>query len=285
MKPIRRAALLGVLAVAWLVGSVSVLAVQEGAAVARQVLTDAQMEDFLLKAQIGDTKGVSKGVTNTRRATLSDGQITHDASIQTVDISKALFQPDKGPAEMNFRDTYHFNIAGYRLARLLGLNNVPVSVERRVQGTPAAVTWWIDGALMEEGERRKKQPAGGPAPKTAGYIHITRVFDELIYNTDRNSGNLLWTTDGDAWMIDHTRAFRLDKKLRTPKLLERCERGLFEKIRGLTAETVKGAVGDSLSKNEIDALLARRDAIVKLFEDMIAQRGERLVLYTLPPRS
>ena len=284
MKTIRRAALLGVLAIASFVGSVSLLAVQEGAAVARPVLTDAQMEDFLLNAQMSNMRAINKGVTNTRRATLSDGQTTHDAHIQTVDISKALFKPDKGPAEMNFKDFYGFNIAGYRLARLLGLDNVPVSVERRVQGTPAAVTWWLDGTLMDEGERRKKQPTGGLSPKTAGHIHVMRVFDELIANTDRNAGNLYWTTDGDMWMIDHTRAFRLDKKLRTPKLLERCERGLLEKMRALTAETVKGAVGDSLNKSEIEAMLARRDEIVKLFEGMIAQRGEGAILYTMPQR-
>jgi hypothetical protein len=137
---------------------------------------------------------------------------------------------------------------------------------------------------MDEGQRRKKQPTGGLSPRTAGQIHIVRVFDELIANTDRNAGNLLWTTDGEMWMIDHTRAFRLDKKLKTPKLLERCERGLLEKMRGLTAETVSREVGDSLSKYEIEALLARRDEIVKLFEGMIAQRGESAILYTLPQR-
>ena len=284
MKTTRRAALPGVLAIVWLVGSVSLLAVQEGAAVARPVLTDAQMEDFLLKAGISEVKGVNKGVTNSRRATLSDGRITHDAHIQTVDISKTLFQPARGPAEMNFKDSYRFNIVGYRLARLLDLGNVPVSVERRIQGTPAAVTWWVDDVLMDEGQRRKKQPTGGLSPKTAGQIHIVRVFDELIANTDRNAGNLLWTTDGEMWMIDHTRAFRLDKKLKTPKLLERCERGLLEKMRGLTAETLSREVGDSLSKYEIEALLARRDEIVKLFEGMIAQRGESAILYTLPQR-
>ena len=37
---------------------------------------------------------------------------------------------------------------------------------------------------------------------------ILQVFDQLIYNTDRNLGNLVITTDWRVWMIDHTRAFR-----------------------------------------------------------------------------
>jgi hypothetical protein len=259
---------------------VSLLAVQDGAAVARPALTPAQMEDFLLNAPISNLRGVNKGITNSKRATLSDGRITHDAHIQMVDISKTVFQPDRGPTELNFKDSYRYNIAGYRLAVLLGLDNVPMSVERRVEGTPAAVTWWVDDVLMDEGQRRKKEPAGGLSSRRAGQIHIMRVVDALIANTDRNAGNLLWTTDGEMWLIDHTRAFRLDKKLKNPKLLERCERGLLETMRGLTAETLTREMGKSLNKFEIEGLLARRDEIVKLFEDMIAKRGEGAILYT-----
>lgn len=280
MTTTRRAALRSVLAVAWLVGSMPLLSGQQGAAVARPVLAPAEMEDFLLHARIDKTKGAAKGVTSTQRATLSDGRITHDASIQTIDVSMPVFQPANGPMETNFKDSYRYNIAGYRMARLLGLDNVPMSVERRVQGKPAAVTWWIDDVLMDEGERVKKPTTGGMSSRMAGQIHIMRVFDELIANTDRNGGNVLWTKDGEMWLIDHTRAFRLGNKLRTPRLLERCERGLFEKMRGLTAEILKREAGTSMNKDEISALLARRDELVKLFEAMIAQRGERSVLYT-----
>jgi hypothetical protein len=134
---------------------------------------------------------------------------------------------------------------------------------------------------MDEGGRRKKPPTGWLSTRTAAQIHIMRVFDELIYNTDRNAGNQLWTTDGDMWMIDHTRAFRLNTKLRTPRLLERADRGLLEKLRGLSAETLTRDMGSSLGKFEIDAILARRDEIVTLFDGMIAQRGEGAILYTL----
>lgn len=82
---------------------------------------------------------IDKGVTNTRRAMLSDGQITHDAQIQTVDISKALFEPARGPRELGFKDTYRYNIAGYRLARLLGLANVPLGRRATVTRAGQAV--------------------------------------------------------------------------------------------------------------------------------------------------
>ena len=47
-------------------------------------------------------------------------------------------------------------------------------------------------------------------------MHVVRVFDELIQNVDRNMGNLLIDTGWRAWMIDHSRAFRLHKKLKNP---------------------------------------------------------------------
>jgi len=245
-------------------------------------LSPEQMEAFLLRAEIVRTRDAEGGITNTQRATLSDGIVTHDAQIQTIDQAKPVFKPPAGPPEYNFTDSYRFNVAGYRVARLLGLDNVPMSVERVIDGKRAAVTWWIDDVLMDERTRLKKPVESPDRARTAMQVHIMRVFDELIQNRDRNLGNLLWTTDWKMWMIDHTRAFRIGAHLLNPKLLERVERSLLEHMRALTQETVGSAAGRSLTRFEIQSLLARRDAIVTLFEARIAERGERAVLYTLP---
>jgi hypothetical protein len=97
------------------------------------------MEAFLLKARIVNTRDAGSGVTNSRRATLTDGQLTHDVHIQTVDIAQAVFEAGRN-TEVNFKDTYRYNIAGYRLAKLIGLTNVPMSVERNIEGKTGAVT-------------------------------------------------------------------------------------------------------------------------------------------------
>jgi hypothetical protein len=258
---------------------------QDATADRQPEFTIEEMEALLLKGRITDRKGTSKGVTDAFRVTLSDGQRTHDAQVQNVDIFRTVFEVAPKHTEFNFRDTYRYNVAAYLLARLLGLQNVPVSVPRIVDGKPAAVTWWIDEVAMDEGGRLKLSPRErlGPNPsRTSAYIHVLRVFDELIQNRDRNAGNLLWTKDWTMWMIDHTRAFRTDPELRNPQLLERCERTLFASLRSLTRETLTKAVGNNLLQPEIDAVLARRDRVVKLFEDKIARAGEAAVLYTLP---
>jgi len=280
MTSARRAAVLAVLILAWGVVPSAGQDFAVTAPTSLPVLTPQEMEDFLLNARIGATKGRNKGVTDARRVSLSDGRITHDAQIQDVDIFKSIFQLGKA-TEVNFVDSYRYNIAAYRLSRLLGLDNVPVSVLRQVDGKPAAVTWWLDDVLMEEGQRQKKKLTGPNPERTAMNIYILRVFDELIQNRDRNAGNLLWTKDWTMWMIDHTRAFRLGRELQNPALLDRCERDLLERMRGLTATAVTEVMGDVLRKPEVDALMARRDAIVKLFDDRIAKRGEAAVLYSM----
>jgi hypothetical protein len=85
----RRAAVLALLL--GVCGVVPCLA-QNAATATQPVLTPQEIEDFLLNARVVEKKGGLRGVTNAQRVTLSDGRVTHDAQIQDVDISKALFE-------------------------------------------------------------------------------------------------------------------------------------------------------------------------------------------------
>jgi hypothetical protein len=272
----RRSRVLGVILIA---GFAPALFAQ-GAPAPAPTLTPEQMEVFLLKARVGNQRDAGGGVTGSRRATLTDGQITHDAHIQTVDEAKAVFEAGRN-TELNFKDTYRYNIAGYRLAKLVGLTNVPMSVERNIDGKIAAVTWWVDDVQMDEKDRVKAKSLGPDPVRTNKQIQIMRVWDELIQNRDRNQGNILWTSDWTMWLIDHTRAFRLGQNLLKPEQLSRCDRGLLERLRAITPESLAEAVGPSLTKSEQEALLTRRDRIIKHYEDRIARLGEPVVLFTL----
>ena len=246
-------------------------------------LTPDQMADFLAKAAIVKEKTTTDGVTRPIRATLSDGVLTHDAQFQTVDQAKSVFSAGKA-SEVDFKDTYRFNIAGYRLAHLVGLETVPMSVPRRYKNKDAAVTWWIDDVMFDEGGRQKLQDKLGPDPeRTQKQIYIMRLWDELIQNKDRNAGNILWTKDWTLWLIDHTRAFRSGESLLKPNELLRVERTLFEKLKQLDEATVSKTMKGILTPSEIRPLLKRRDAIVKHFEKLIAERGEVAVFFTLSP--
>jgi hypothetical protein len=244
-------------------------------------LSPEEMDVFLRTAKITKKANINKGVTDTIRVTLSDGRITHDAQIQDVDIEKTVFEAGKA-SETNFKDTYRYNIGGYRLARLLGMTNVPMSVKRVVDNKDAAVTWWIDDVQFDEQGRLKQTPRQGPDPeRTVKQIASRLVFDELIQNRDRNQGNLLWTKDWTLWLIDHTRAFRLGKTLVKPDQLSRCDRALLAALRTLTFEAMDKAMGDVMRDDEMKAVLVRRDLLVKHFEDRVALLGEAIVLFTM----
>lgn len=228
--------------------------------------TDEQIEQFLLKARIvGGPRSIGKGVTNALRATLTDGTVTHDAQIQQVDERKTTGPAAQG-AELNFRDSWAFNVAAYELDRLIGLKLVPVSVSRDYRSKGAAFTWWIDDVMMEEGERLKKSIQPPSPARWNETMQLIRLFDQLIYNVDRNMGNLLITKDWTVWAIDHTRAFRLHKTLKTPASITRCDKDVFEGLKQLDKAKLKAAMGDFLSDWERDAILARRDAILAILE-------------------
>ena len=246
-------------------------------------LSAAEMEAFLLDAELTDVRDVGTGVTGSRRATASDGRLTHDVHIQSVDISRSRFVARGARVELNFRDSYLYNVAAYRLAVLLGIDNVPMSVLRGVDGRRAAVTWWVDDVAMTEAERIEQRTLGPDPARTSRQFYTQYVFDELIQNRDRNQGNMLWTTDWKMWLIDHTRAFRQDVELTKPERLLRIERGLLDNLRGLTPEALDAALGDVLSRGERSSVMRRRDLLLQHFDERIARFGERGVVIDPEP--
>jgi hypothetical protein len=176
------------------------------------------------------------------------------------------FQGTRG-TELNFRDTWRYNVAAYKLAGLLGIEHmVPMSLERNIGGSTGAITWWCDKVKFDEAKRMKAKIDPPNLDDWNKQMHILRVFDQLIYNTDRNLGNLVITEDWKIVMIDHTRAFRLMRQLQNSKNLVRCDKRLLENLRALDEASLAAAVKDYLNKEEAKAILARRDLIVKYFE-------------------
>jgi hypothetical protein len=245
--------------------------------------TDVEREAFLLVADIVGTRPAG-GSTGSMRATLRKGDFVHDAHIQTINEQKSQQSLSSG-LDLDFRDSYRNNVAAYRLDRMLELGMVPVTVVRSYEGKAGAFTWWVDDVQMTEKDRRDKQL---PAPDVEAWnrqMSVVRIFDQLIYNADRNLGNLLIDKSWSLWMIDHTRAFKIFKVLKDEKsLTESCERGLFGAMRRLDKPALRATMAGLLNEGQVNAVLARRDKIVRSYEAKIASRGEDVVLYDLPSR-
>ena len=111
-------------------------------------------------------------------------------------------------------------------------------------------------------------------------MYKIRVFDELVSDSDPNLTNVLIGEDWKIWRIDFGRAFRLNKEPKdATKELVRCNRQLLEKLKALDVNAVAEKTNHYLTKDEVKAVMARRDKIVAQFQKMIAEKGESEVLY------
>lgn len=256
---------------------------QTAAAAPAPELSVEQIKDFLKHAKVIRTRGTARGVTAPRRVTLSDGVVTHDAIFQAVDEKQMVASLGGGgrqsTTELNFVDSYRYNLAAYAVAGLLGLDHMmPVYVERRWNGQTGSIGWWVT-TLMDESERLKKKIQPPNSMEWNYQMYRMRVFSALVRDTDRNLGNVLITPEWKVMMIDFTRAFRLQPELQHIKDLNRLDRNLLPRLEALERPAVKQAVGDWLTPGEIDAMMKRRDLLVAHFKKLIAEQGEDKVLY------
>ena len=118
---------------------------------------------------------------------------------------------------------------------------------------------------MERGRQKRQPPSGA---RWSEQINVMRVFDELIANTDRNQGNLLIDRHWKLWLIDHTRAFRINKTLTAPATLMRCEQSLLDGMKALSLETMREPLAAYLTNTQLEAILVRRDLIVSRIESL-----------------
>ncbi len=237
------------------------------------------IRQFLLTARIVHVKTLSKGVTRPRRMTLTDGTLTHDAIFQSVNENKPVERFSSGRVELGFRDSWHFNIAAFELARLVGLDDmVPPCVERTIQGERGSLCWWVTWKWDEQ--MRVKEKLRPPDPiRWQQQWDVMRVFRELVEDTDRNQTNMLITEEWKVWMVDFSRAFRTSRKLTAPAQLRRCPRALLERLRALDDDAVRAAIAGHTQPAEVAAVLARRRLIVEHFDTLVAEKGAGLVLF------
>ena len=223
----------------------------------------AEYEEYLRTAPIMTVVDVGQGVTAPRRAFFRSGGLAASALVKPL-------RP--GRRRSGYWESYKSEIAAYELDRLLGLDMVPVTVKRTVEGPEASVQLWVGGRKLSELESQES-----PSPrKWAKDVCRMRVFDALTANIDRNEGNILVD---DAWnviLIDHSRAFAVDE-MPSEKKITRLDRELFEALKALDAKVVMERLKPWLFKSSIKQLLRRRDAIVEKLERLAEEKGEAAV--------
>ncbi|HSR50142.1 MAG TPA: hypothetical protein VLV83_04895 [Acidobacteriota bacterium] len=239
---------------------------------------DEEILEFLKSGEIVSMKKVGIGVTGVDKVRLSKDGVDLNAVFRDVRIYKPQHFEDDGSITVHFRDDYIFELAAYRLGRLLGLDNIPPVVKRRIGNREGTLQLWIEDAVME-GTRIKKNLRPPLNMTWRLRWNTLYIFDYLIGNGDRNLGNILYDPQWKMWMIDHTRAFRL---LFDPEDMERiklCPRPLYQALKRLDRETLDEHLGDLLGGNELKAVEKRRLELIQYLDDLIDRKGAEMILH------
>jgi hypothetical protein len=253
----------------------------------QEIAQREQWEEFLKTAEIAKYETIPEGVTKPWKLYLKKEGIEKKAAWKNINR-------DLGGGAM---DNWKYEIAAYRMDKLIGLNMVPPAVEREFRGKKGAISLWADSqySTLEIMDQGIKIPESAQK-QYDDMKYITRLWDCLIANDDPTQQNTLYTEDWRTILIDHSRAFRSNKEYTErlvlgingikknradgkPFLFRRVPRVLLDKIKALDIANIKQAVGPYLTDKEIESIIARKKLILDEIAQMIKQNGEDKVLY------
>ena len=242
-------------------------------------------EEFLKTAEIVRSEEIGEGVTKPLKLYLQKGDVQ----------SKAAWKNPSG-MQGGFLEGWQYEIAAYRLDKLIGLNMVPPAVEREFNGKPGALVYWAtsEHSLLQIMEEKIPIPESA-LEHTENMKYLVRAWDCLVANDDRTQQNILYTKDWRVIAFDHSRSFRSTKEYTDnlvngrnglkkkadgkPFLFRRLPRSFVENLRKVDCRNIKQAVGSYLTDKEIDAVCKRKALLLSEIDAMIKESGEAKVLY------
>ncbi len=181
-------------------------------------LSDSEVEAFLQTAPVVEQTRLNVGITNPFKLVMEKDGIRLKGIFKYLD-SHPRNQTGHWDRRDSKADRYQYEMAAYKLDRMLGTNLVPVTVERKVNGKTGIVQEWVEGLISEMDQRKQKIKPNWLCDRKA-QNHLLRSFDYLIHNTDRNQSNTLYSRDSwQIWFIDQSRAFAVTTG--RPKMLKK----------------------------------------------------------------
>lgn len=238
----------------------------------------AAMMDFMKTAEVVSMEDIGEGVTKPQKVLLEKDGVQMHAIFRDVRIEKGRTELG-GRIFLDFRDDCIFECAAYELSQLLGFSNVPPAVPRKIKNKEGTLQVWIEHAMTEK-NRRRDRIAPVDRVRYNKEWQMIDLFDNLVFNDDRNSGNIIIDNAWGIWMIDHTRAFRLYDDLKDVSRLTQCEKTIWENLQSVDDAAVTETLKPYLRPYEIESLLKRRQKLIAHIQALIDEKGEEAVLFT-----
>jgi hypothetical protein len=230
----------------------------------------AEIEEFLKEADITEKEEIGEGITHPEKVTLEQGGKVMHAILKKVDESY---------------DSWRFEVAAYRLDRLLELGMVPPTVQRSVGGRRGCLQLWITGVTVDAYEQTPPD-----LESWRRQVSLMWLFDDLIANIDRHLNNAIVTQEYRLVLIDNSKTFRPWRKLlnglngpgtgtharfwfvdydkerqRYPTLYPR---DFIERLRALSEKQIKRALSHYVGGHAKDLLIKRRKLILERLDEL-----------------
>lgn len=224
-----------------------------------------EFEEFLESAEIVSVEDVGSGRNQPKRVTLRQGARTH----------RAIWKPiQRGRQEWGW-ESYQAEVAAYELDRLLGLNMVPPTVIREIDDQRGSLQLWVEECQLYADVQEE-------APQSDEWnrqLSRMRLFDSLIGNGDRSPRNFMVDAAWNIILIDHSQAFQSTPELDDAMPPQRFDRPLFERMKALEPMSLDVRFDRLLMRPQVDAIRARRDALLAHLEKAAAERGDEELFY------
>jgi len=176
-------------------------------------------------------------------------------------------------------DSYKYVLASYELDKMLDLNLVPPTVERKIEGRKGSLMLFLEPPVISEEDHVQKNLVPPDLVSFYKTLSDLTVFEHLIFFpslcSERDLGNIMIQTEKNwkVWMIDLSEAFPPATMLIPGCEITDCSDNLFHKIESLSRDGIRVRLGSYLNNEEIAALLVRKDLIIKKVKELRTEKN------------
>lgn len=229
-----------------------------------------EREEFLRTAPITTVaKAESTGRTNAWKVYLSNGQ----------QASRAIFKYIHRPRPTLLPSNYQYELAAYALNKLLGLDLVPATVERMIDGRTGSLQCFCEGTISEAVRRGKNLKPPDVSILQNAFSEMG-IFENLTDNPREDTSDILINTkDWKVWRVDFSEAFAPDTVLLPDSPFPRCSKKLYAALRGIPDDRIRELLKGYLNDEELEAVLVRKRLVLEKLDALIRDKGEEAVLF------
>ncbi|MCW9018274.1 MAG: hypothetical protein OQJ89_14985, partial [Kangiellaceae bacterium] len=226
-------------------------------------LAEKQMKIVMKKAKVKSTKGDPGDFEQGQEVTLDYQGHQFKARFFSYDEAAGA-QSGKWKGAYDGARRYHYELAAYKLDRMLGIGLVPATIEQKINGVEGALQLLPENTISES-ELVNRFGGVIRGCHRDDQQNLKDVFDYLIQNEiGRREESLYSKNDGQIWFLGHSQTFspstRFTSKSRPEEVY--VSPAFKSALLSLKKESLK-PLQNWLNPHQIDAIWARRERLIQ----------------------